>query len=544
MMFSTLKLKTGVKTAILILILFSLTSTYSQNNRQKENILKTARELAHKNPDSSAYYFNQKIELDLKSRDTISAIKTLKELSILYSHNLNYSKSYDGYWKALLLADKIKENKLTADIYQEIGWLYSFYKRDDKALEYFNKSIKLRKKEFAKNESNAHFIASDYFSIVNLHRCNRDYKKATQYLDSCIFYQSKLYPKITSYYIIAEQAYLDAVNGDYDLALEKLNRCKEHYKTKDETYLVVIYSLTADVYRMMKEYDKSILEYKKSISLSENSKSHLNYKLKAYEGLKDIYLDLKNYKEAYYYLDKATTLNNRIFGITSENSKHLLEIKDNYRLEKEKQEDALQEQLIANYEQEDKIWLLKSIILIILIISLLFYGVVLIKQIKNKHKNEKQIIAEKQKLKTQKTNEVLELKNKELTQAALRLIEKDEFIAGLHKKIESAGETVNKKVILRALKTFQGTPSKNWTEFEARFTTINQSFYENLRIKFPELSQTDQKICALVRLNFPSKDMSKLLGISVESVHTSRYRLRKKLGLKREDNLEDFISRF
>lgn len=543
-MLSILKLKINLRLLILALMFFLTTNSYSQNNRQKENILKKARELTHKNPDSSAYYFNQEIGLDLKNKDTVSAIKTLKELSILYSHNLNYSKSYDGYWKALLLADKIKHNELTADIYQEIGWLYSFYKRDEKALEYFNKSIKLRKKQFVKNESNAHFIASDYFSIVNLYRGNKNYKKAAQYLDSCVYYQAKLSPKITSYYIIAEQAYLDAVNGNYNLAINKLNKCKEHFKHTDKTYLSVIHSLTADVYKMMKEYDKSILNYKASINLSENNKSHLNYKIKDYEGLKDIYVDLKNYKEAYYYLDKETALNNKIFGTTSENSKHLLEIKDNYRLEKENQKDAMQKQLIANYEQEDKIWLLKSIILIILIISLVFYGIVLVKQIKNKHKNEKQIIAEKQKLKTQKANEVLELKNKELTQAALRLIEKDEFIAGLQKKIETAGENVNKKVVLRALKTFQGTPSKNWTEFEARFTTINQSFYENLRIKYPKLSQTDQKICALVKLNFPSKDMSKLLGISVESVHTSRYRLRKKLGLKREDNLEDFISRF
>ncbi|MGJ8733399.1 MAG: hypothetical protein ACSHW4_09645 [Cellulophaga sp.] len=544
MISSILKLKLNLRLTILILVVLNTTNIYCQDNRQTENYLNLAREWAHKNPDSSAYYFKQKIDLDLEKKDTISAIKALKEISILYSHNLNYSKSYDGYWKALLLADKIKDPKLTADVYQEIGWLYSFYKRDEKALEYFNKSIKLRKIKFKKNESNAHFIASDYFSIVNLYRGNKNYKKAAQYLDSCIYYQAKLEPKLTSYYIKAEKGYLEAVKGNYNTAIKKLDSCKNHFTYKDKTYLAVIYALNADVYRMMHKYEESILEYKKSISLSENNKSHLNYKLKAYEGLKEIYLDLKNYKEAYYYLNKETVLNNKIFGITSENSKHLLEIKDNYRLEKEKQEDALQEQLIANYEQEDKIWLLKSIILIILIISLLFYGIVLIKQIKNKHRTEKQIITEKQKLKTQKTNEVLELKNKELTQAALRLIEKDEFIAGLQKKIEVAGETVNKKVILRALKTFQGTPSKNWSEFEARFTTINQSFYENLRVKFPQLSQTDQKICALVRLNFPSKDMSKLLGISVESVHTSRYRLRKKLGLKREDNLEDFISRF
>lgn len=37
--------------------------------------------------------------------------------------------------------------------------------------------------------------------------------------------------------------------------------------------------------------------------------------------------------------------------------------------------------------------------------------------------------------------------------------------------------------------------------------------------------------------------MANLLGISVESVHTSRHRLLKRTGLSREENLEDFISK-
>ncbi|MFW2376918.1 MAG: helix-turn-helix transcriptional regulator, partial [Cellulophaga baltica] len=81
-------------------------------------------------------------------------------------------------------------------------------------------------------------------------------------------------------------------------------------------------------------------------------------------------------------------------------------------------------------------------------------------------------------------------------------------------------------------------------EFEARFTAINQSFYKNLKDTYPSLSQTDLKLCALVKLNFSSKEMSSLLGISIESVHTSRYRLRKKLNLERNDNLTEFIANF
>lgn len=94
------------------------------------------------------------------------------------------------------------------------------------------------------------------------------------------------------------------------------------------------------------------------------------------------------------------------------------------------------------------------------------------------------------------------------------------------------------------IKSAEGSTNNKWEEFEARFISINQNFYKNLQTKFPELSQKDLKVCALIKLNFSSKEMSSLLGISVESVHTSRYRLRKKLYLERSDNLSNFIAQF
>ena len=69
------------------------------------------------------------------------------------------------------------------------------------------------------------------------------------------------------------------------------------------------------------------------------------------------------------------------------------------------------------------------------------------------------------------------------------------------------------------------------------------TFYEQLNFKYPKLSRGDQKLCALVKLNLSSKEMAKLLGISIESVHTNRYRLRKKLGLTREVSLTEFVAK-
>ncbi|MEL6194490.1 MAG: tetratricopeptide repeat protein, partial [Bacteroidota bacterium] len=83
---------------------------------------------------------------------------------------------------------------------------------------------------------------------------------------------------------------------------------------------------------------------------------------------------------------------------------------------------------------------------------------------------------------------------------------------------------------------------QNWKEFRTRFVSVNKGFYDKMQARFPALSQRDLKLCALIKLNFSCKEMAKLLGISVESAHTSRYRLRKKLNLTRDVNLTEFIA--
>ena len=73
---------------------------------------------------------------------------------------------------------------------------------------------------------------------------------------------------------------------------------------------------------------------------------------------------------------------------------------------------------------------------------------------------------------------------------------------------------------------------------------MHDGFFKDLKQAFPEVSNAELKLCALLRLNMNLKESAKILGIAVDSVKTARYRLRKKLGLKTEDNLVDFLIQF
>lgn len=518
-------------------------SLYSQSHTTTNPYLEKANQVRYTNYENAIYYYKKSIEFNTERKDTVNIIANLRDLSDLYSHRLDYGKAYDGYWKALFLAVASKDDYAKANVYQALGWLYSFYDREVEALRYYENSLKLTKNNKKLGDvKKLELIGQDYFSILNLYRVKGDYKMAKKYLDSCYIASNKLNSGRPNYFINTEAAFIDAVDRKYDKAIAGLEESNTYFEKEDPSYLIIVNYLLGEVYRMKGDLTNGIVYYEKSFAFSKKYKSHENYVIMVHEALASTNAKLGNYQKAYAHSNIAMKLNATVFGKGSKNSQHLFEINDKYRVQKQKEQEILNKQRIEQLESEEKVWFLKSLLYGFIIISLISFGVLFIKNIRRKHKDEKLAIAEKQQMELQKAKEILELKNKELTTSALQLIEKDEFIERLKVNLTDNKENVDVRTINKMLKTIQGSPSSNWKEFEARFTAVNQSFYTNLKEKYPDLGQTDLKICALIKLNFSSKDMASLLGISFESVHTSRYRLRKKFKLDRNDNLNEIIA--
>jgi DNA-binding CsgD family transcriptional regulator len=78
-------------------------------------------------------------------------------------------------------------------------------------------------------------------------------------------------------------------------------------------------------------------------------------------------------------------------------------------------------------------------------------------------------------------------------------------------------------------------------EFDLLFKQLHPHFYENLLTKFPSLGGSELQVCALIRLNFSSKDIARLVSLSVATVETTRSHIRKKLNLEGKDNLTTFL---
>jgi DNA-binding CsgD family transcriptional regulator len=61
---------------------------------------------------------------------------------------------------------------------------------------------------------------------------------------------------------------------------------------------------------------------------------------------------------------------------------------------------------------------------------------------------------------------------------------------------------------------------------------------------FPVLTVKDIKLCIYLKMNLSSKEIAPLLNISYRGVELHRYRLRKKLQLSPDTNLNKFMIDF
>jgi DNA-binding NarL/FixJ family response regulator len=130
---------------------------------------------------------------------------------------------------------------------------------------------------------------------------------------------------------------------------------------------------------------------------------------------------------------------------------------------------------------------------------------------------------------------------------AMNITEQKEFIHHLYqelKQIRQVEDVAEKDKMLDKLHTDLSLRMNFDSEIDSFYTQVEQlhkDFGVRLTEKFPDLTRQERRLVILLRLDFSTKYIATLMNISPKSVEISRHRLRAKLGLKREQNLTNFI---
>lgn len=139
----------------------------------------------------------------------------------------------------------------------------------------------------------------------------------------------------------------------------------------------------------------------------------------------------------------------------------------------------------------------------------------------------------------------ISLKSKDLASMAMGIIAKNNMLEELRSMIQeqlNKGTTTNKFMKQLLTKISEDIENKEfWELFQQNFDLIHANFFRHLRERYPELTPTDLRFCALLRLNLTTKDIAQINNLTVRGVEAARYRIRKKLNISEEDSLVDFL---
>ena len=86
--------------------------------------------------------------------------------------------------------------------------------------------------------------------------------------------------------------------------------------------------------------------------------------------------------------------------------------------------------------------------------------------------------------------------------------------------------------------------NEDWTAFKMSFEKAYPGYLIRLRNKFAYLTEAEERLFIFIKLNLKSKEIAAILGISADSVKKTRSRLRKRLELPEETDLDEFVLAF
>ena len=525
---------------------------------------------SHKAPDSIHAFVLNQIGFEYWTIDPLKSEKFGREAETL-SQMISYPRGIAmanrvigvSYWSRgdffqalthLLKSQKvyrsIDDHMGEANSTMNIGLVYADQKDYGRALENFQHAIQLFEKLHSRDR-----IGITYNKIGTVYLEKGDLDKSKDYLTRAL----QIHQQYRSGFGIMEgsnrMGLLYRELHNYDSAISFLERSLSlAEKSKDQEHTVKNLENLASVFILKKQFDKAktLLDKAYPLAFKHQYRKGLRDILNDY---KEIYIVRKDYARALDYTIRYEGIKDSIFG--EEKAAQIANLELEYQQAQQQQAIKLREQQIQLLQQQTRFDRLINILLIsgigvLVLVAYLFFRFQRLRFNQKQEKLERDQQLSKIELENARLREVeltqsLEFKNKELTSYTVNFIRKNELIEKLKEKLDEIKKSLPDSKELSSLYSLVNQTTgidRDWEDFKRTFENVHHNFFGRLLEKFPDLTQSELRLCALICLNLSIKEMASLMGISPDSVKTARYRLRKRFELKQEQNLTDFVISF
>jgi len=261
-----------------------------------------------------------------------------------------------------------------------------------------------------------------------------------------------------------------------------------------------------------------------------------NYLQNAYNTASEIFKSMGNNDSAYYYAGKYTKLHDSLERTIYQSSISISKL----RLNEEKNRYGIGK---LQREKEEMVQQRNFIIAGILFLAVIALLLINRQRIKVKYQQE---LTRQENLRIQQENlriqQEMESATVQLKMFTENIIEKTNLVEKLEQQLNIKTMSKEEQQLISQLSQQTILTEEDWNKFKFLFEKIFPLFFQRLKNAATDITVAEQRMAALTRLQLTTRQMASMLGISVDSVHKTRQRLRKRFNLGADECLEEYIA--
>lgn len=274
--------------------------------------------------------------------------------------------------------------------------------------------------------------------------------------------------------------------------------------------------------------DSALMQVKEAMHLLQQAPNTI-YLQNVYYAAADVYRVLGKSDSVYKYSQLYTQVHDAVEKSIANSRLEISQIKL----------DNLQNELtIKNLHKEKEAEKLKRNLIIILVIMLTVIGLLILNRQRQKFKHKQELALQEKNL----AKAEMAAAKEQLQLFTQNIIEKTGLIESLQEQLQNKELTKEQQQLVEELSNQIIVTEDQWNKFKTLYERIYPGFFTKLRSKASDITVAEQRMAALTRLQLTNSQMASMLGISADSVRKTRLRLRQRLNLSADANLEELIS--
>ncbi|WP_159447491.1 tetratricopeptide repeat protein [Moheibacter sediminis] len=500
---------------------------------------------------------NRNIEISLKNNNDKDLADTYIVLGNFWHQQANKLKAFENYLQAETISRRINEKKLLATALMNKSTLLDDKQEKIQTLQEASEIFSEKKDtvNLIKSYLNTGVIYSQLYeeaddSVYRLSQINNFKKLGFEFYSKAEKLNQKIGNKELEGVLFIYYGEWYKHERQFDKAIESFQKAQkvltETKHTKAQTYCFL---MLAKIAFEMKEFNQTHTLLKQAEQLAEKYKFN-DYLVRIYDEYVKLYTEQNDLNKALLYSKLYADKSIELAEQSNDNKMQILS------LEKNIAENQLQ---LNEYESDSK---MNRFLLIVSFLIAVFIGGISYLIIKNNRRKIDSIEQNKIITELEKSAIEIELKNQLLEEELLKekvkysqnnlitfanqVTKIDTFLDDLKTEMKGNLTTVEKQEKINDLKISFAEVLNNQNELKqinSLSSELNQEFFFHIRKNYPAITKEDEQLLSYLILNLSNKEISKKLNISIKSLYTKRYRLRKKLNLEENEKLLDFYKK-